>query len=139
MTDTGLEPAATIRRILENSRARRPAVDGDLWFLDTSPWWRLFLDSTGMEQTKQAILDAAGQLPMPLFFLPERPLDPELTPFVEEVRDAWRINRARPERQFYDTEPASASDNWRLYAAEHAVTAVPPDAFRRRRINYLHT
>jgi hypothetical protein len=121
---------APIRRILENSGARRAAGDGDLWFLEIGPWWKLFLDLKGMEQTKEAILSAAWQLPMPLYFLPERPLDPDLMPFVEAVGDAWRINRARPATQFYGTEPASGMGNWHLYAAEKPVTDVPPDAFR---------
>ena len=67
---------------------------------------------------------------MPLFFLPERPLASELTPFLEEAGNAWRINRSRPASQFYGTQAASGVGNWRLYAAERPVTAVPPDAFR---------
>ena len=67
---------------------------------------------------------------MPLFFLTERPLDAELSPYLEEAGNAWLINRSRPASQFYGTQAVSGLGNWRLYAAERPVTAVPPDAFR---------
>ena len=79
---------------------------------------------------KQAVLDAAWQVPLPLFFLPQRPMDAELAPFIEAAGSAWRINRSRPASQFYGTEPVSGLGNWRIYAAEQPVTAAAPDAFR---------
>lgn len=123
--------ASDIRRILDASPARRSVVDGDgdLWIIETSPWWRLFFDWTGLEQTKLAILNAAWRSPVPLYLAPEPPIDPDLSPFVEEDGDAWRINTARPASQFYGSVPVGLG-NWRLYAAPRAVTLPPPDAFR---------
>lgn len=119
-----------IRTILGASPARRAAPASDVWFLDTGPWWRLFTAHAAFESTKQQILDAAWRVPSPLFLVTAEPLEDDLAPFLTRDGPAWRLNRLRSAREFYETEPASGVGNWQLYAADQALRMATPDTFR---------
>lgn len=119
-----------IRAVLNASPARRRAPGVDVWLLDQGPWWRWFRAHAGLERTKLSLLQAAWRLPLPLFLLPEEPVDPALTPFLARDAPAWRIDRTRSAESFYRTEPASGLGNWQLYAAAKPVGVPCPDGFR---------
>ena len=119
-----LEIAAT----LDGSRAQRPDAALQVWRLEYGPLWKLLSDSD-VARTKAAVLEAAWQLPSPLFFAPGNPLEDDLQPFVRPDGRAWRIDKTRTAAEFYATEPASTMGNWQLYAADRPVEALP-DAHR---------
>lgn len=121
---------AAIQSILDAGPARRVEPGSDVWLLDTGPWWRLFTAFDEREAAKLKILEAAWQLPSPLFLLPPEPLEKELEPFVLRDAPAWRLDRTRTAAAFYRTEPASGLGNWQLYAASRPVAIPHPDLFR---------
>lgn len=118
-----------MRRILEESPARRRMAGMDVWLLGQGPWWR-FLGAGDLDRTKQSILSAAWQVPIHLFLVPEEPVDSELAPLVTKESHSWRIDRARSAEDFYRTEPARKLGNWMLYAAQTPAGAPLPNAFR---------
>ncbi len=119
-----------IRTILAASPARRMAPVSDVWLLDTGPWWRLFTAPAALDSAKQRILSAAWRIPSPLFLVLPEPLQDALVPFVTRDGPAWRLNRLRSAREFYETEPASGLGNWQLYAADEALRMATPNTFR---------
>jgi len=124
-----LDPAlSAIASTLDGIGAPRPDANLHVWRIDYGPLWKFFSES-GVERTKAAVLEAAWQLPAPLFFAPENPIDDDLKPFVRSEGSAWRIDKTRSAAAFYAIEPASGIGNWQLYAADQPVEALP-DAHR---------
>jgi hypothetical protein len=120
-----------IRDILDASSARRRDAGVDVWVLERHPvpWWQFTKSPPDVETTKVSLLRAVWKLPLPLFFVPETSIEEDLVPFIDGDAPPWRLNRSRTAEEFYRTEPASGLGNWRLYAAEAAVTAAIPNTF----------
>ena len=124
-----MDPAlSAIASTLDASRAQRPDPGLHVWRLEYGPLLKLLRDSE-VARSKASLLDAAWQLPGPLFFAPGNPIEEDLQPFVQPDGRAWRIDKSRTASDFYATEPASRLGNWQLYAAERPVEALP-DAHR---------
>lgn len=135
-----MDQLTKIRNLLTSQPARQVKPGIEVWDLDTSPWWKPFIDHRNLERIKSALLAAAWELSGPLFLLPHWPPSPELVSFLTQHQPGlWMVNREFKANDFYGQELKEG--NWMLYSAPHPIATAFPNTFKttpQELIAFLH-